>query len=71
MVPGIRLAGSSKDDQARPATPRAAVEAGAEWLLIGRTVSAAPDPEHAAADVVAEVEAALADGSAPGRGRDR
>jgi len=71
MVPGIRLAGSSTDDQARPATPREAVKAGAEWLLIGRTVSAAPDPERAAADVVAEVEAALADGSAPGRARDR
>jgi orotidine-5'-phosphate decarboxylase len=71
MVPGIRLAGSPKDDQARAATPREAVEAGAAWLLIGRTVSAAADPERAAAEVVAEVEAALADGSAPGRGRDR
>jgi orotidine-5'-phosphate decarboxylase len=71
MVPGIRLAGSPADDQARAATPRVAVEGGAEWLLIGRTVSAAPDPERAAADVVAEVEAALAASTTPGRARGR
>ena len=71
MVPGIRLAGSLRDDHARAATPREAVEAGAEWLLIGRTVSAAGDPERAAADVMSEVEAALAATSGPGRGRDR
>lgn len=71
MVPGIRLAGSAKDDQARAATPREAVEAGAEWLLIGRTVSNSPDPERAAADVVAEVETALARPSTPGRSWNR
>jgi orotidine-5'-phosphate decarboxylase len=71
MVPGIRLAGSPKDDQARAATPREAVEAGAAWLLIGRTVSAAADPERAAAEVVGEGEAALAAPSTPGHGRDR
>jgi orotidine-5'-phosphate decarboxylase len=56
MVPGVRLAGSSADDQARVATPRDAVEAGANWLVIGRTVTGAADPERAAADVIAEVE---------------
>jgi orotidine-5'-phosphate decarboxylase len=71
MVPGIRLAGSPTDDQARAATPRAAVQAGAEWLLVGRTVSAAPDPERAAADVVAEVEAALAASPTPSRAQGR
>jgi orotidine-5'-phosphate decarboxylase len=55
-VPGVRLAGSSADDQARVATPRDAVEAGANWLVIGRTVTGAADPERAAADVIAEVE---------------
>jgi orotidine-5'-phosphate decarboxylase len=65
VVPGIRLAGSGADDQARPATPAAAIAAGASLLVVGRTVTAAPDPEAAAAAVVAEVAAALA-GAEPG-----
>jgi orotidine-5'-phosphate decarboxylase len=51
MAPGIRLAGSSADDQARVATPEAALAAGADWLVIGRTVTAAADPEAAAEEV--------------------
>ena len=49
MVPGIRLAGSATNDQARVATPHDAIHAGAEWLIAGRTVTDAGDPERAAA----------------------
>ena len=56
MVPGIRRAGDDANDQARVATPQEAIAAGAHWLVIGRTVSAAPDPERAAAEVVADVD---------------
>jgi orotidine-5'-phosphate decarboxylase len=59
MVPGLRLAGGASHDQARVATPGAAVERGADWLVIGRTVTAAPDPVEAAVEVAADVAAAL------------
>ena len=59
MVPGIRPVGTSVDDQARVMTPGAAVAAGADWLVIGRPVTAAPDPAAAAAAIAAEVETAL------------
>ena len=55
MVPGVRLAGSDAGDQSRVATPGEAVRSGADWLVIGRTVTAAPDPVAAAAQVLAEV----------------
>ncbi len=55
MVPGVRLAGSGAGDQSRVATPGEAVRSGADWLVIGRTVTAAPDPVAAAAQVLAEV----------------
>lgn len=63
MVPGIRLAGAPRHDQARAATPGEAVAAGATWLVVGRTVHAAPDPEAAAAEVTADVAAATTGGS--------
>ena len=44
LVPGIRLAGSAAHDQARVMTPDAAVRAGADYLVLGRTVTAAADP---------------------------
>ena len=47
LVPGIRLPGSDAHDQARPATPREAVAAGASYLVLGRTVTAAADPRGA------------------------
>ncbi len=63
MVPGLRLAGSDANDQARVATPGDATARGADWLVIGRTVTAADDPEAAAARVAAEVADALDAGS--------
>lgn len=59
MVPGLRLAGSDAHDQARVATPGEAARLGADWLVIGRTVTGADDPEAAAREVAAEVTAAL------------
>jgi len=60
LVPGIRRSGDLAGDQARVATPTEAIEAGADWLVIGRTVTGADDPEGAAAAVAAEVDAVLA-----------
>lgn len=59
VVPGIRLAGASRDDQARVGTPAQAVSDGADLLVIGRTVTAAKDPAEAATAVLCEVAAAL------------
>lgn len=58
MVPGIRPAGASTDDQARAGTPAAAVQAGADRLVVGRPIRNAPDPVAAAraiARAIAEV----------------
>ncbi len=60
VVPGIRPSGVSAADQRRVATPAAALAAGADLLVIGRAVTAAPDPQAAAAAIVAEVAAELA-----------
>jgi len=66
VVPAIRLGGSSSDDQGRPAGPFAAIRAGADFLVIGRTVTGAENPELAAAQLTAEVAAALATDQAVG-----
>lgn len=47
LVPGIRLPGDSAGDQARIVTPEAAVQAGASYLVLGRSVTAAKDPREA------------------------
>jgi orotidine-5'-phosphate decarboxylase len=59
VVPGIRPAGVGADDQARPATPTAAITAGAGLLVIGRAVTAADDPRAAAGAIAAEVAASF------------
>jgi orotidine-5'-phosphate decarboxylase len=55
-VPGIRMASSDSHDQARPATPRQAVDVGADLLVVGRAVTAAADPPAAAAALTASLE---------------
>lgn len=59
VVSGIRPAGSSRDDQARAATPAEAISAGADLLVIGRAITRADDPAAAAAAVLDEVSAAI------------
>ncbi len=56
VTPGIRLPGAPAHDQARIATPGAAVRAGATHLVIGRSVTAAPDPVAAMAEVRRNLE---------------
>jgi orotidine-5'-phosphate decarboxylase len=60
VVPGIRPSGTPVDDQARAATPAAAIAAGADILVIGRAVTAAGDPGAVAAAVAGEVAATAA-----------
>jgi len=55
VVPGIRPIGSDRHDQARTATPREAVDHGADLLVIGRAVTHAEDPVAAAEAIVAEL----------------
>lgn len=55
VTPGIRLAHGS-DDQRRVTTPGAAVRAGADYLVIGRPVTRAPDPVAALAAVERDIE---------------
>ena len=60
MVPGIRLAGGAANDQARVDTPDDAIARGADWLVIGRAVTGADDPEAAAQEVSRAVAEGLA-----------
>jgi orotidine-5'-phosphate decarboxylase len=60
VTPGIRLADESPGDQARVATPQAAIAAGADYLVVGRSISGAADPPQAAERFVEAIEQALA-----------
>lgn len=55
VTPGIRLAGDAAGDQSRVVTPRAAMEAGADYLVVGRPVTRAPDPNAALARIMADI----------------
>jgi orotidine-5'-phosphate decarboxylase len=68
VVPGVRpevgkgygrSGKRKKDDQARVATPAEAIRAGADYLVIGRPITAAPDPETAARAILEEIASAL------------
>ncbi|HEX9260739.1 MAG TPA: orotidine-5'-phosphate decarboxylase [Acidimicrobiales bacterium] len=60
VVPGIRPTGVASHDQARAATPGAAIAAGADVLVIGRAVTQADDRAAAAEAIAGEVTAAMA-----------
>jgi len=51
VTPGIRPAGSAKDDQARIITPEAAIANGADYLVVGRPITQAADPVAALAAI--------------------
>lgn len=56
ITPGIRPAGSASDDQKRVMTPAEAINAGSDYLVIGRPITQAKDPLQALLDIEAEIE---------------
>jgi len=60
VTPGIRPAGAPRTDQKRAATPAEAIAAGADYLVVGRPITAAKDPRAAAEAIVAEIASASA-----------
>jgi orotidine-5'-phosphate decarboxylase len=57
VTPGVRSAGAALGDQKRVATPREAIQAGADYLVIGRQITRAPDPRAEAERILAEIRA--------------
>jgi orotidine-5'-phosphate decarboxylase len=60
VTPGIRPAGADPNDQQRVATPGRAIADGADYLVIGRPIRAAADPDECIAAIQREIAAALA-----------
>ena len=58
VTPGVRPAGVAAGDQKRVAAPAEAIRNGADYLVVGRPVTQAPDPRAAAEAIVAEIGAA-------------
>jgi orotidine-5'-phosphate decarboxylase len=58
VTPGVRPAGGATHDQARVATPGAAIRSGADYVVVGRAITGAPDPSAAARAIGEEIEAA-------------
>jgi orotidine-5'-phosphate decarboxylase len=55
VTPGIRSAGAEAQDQTRVVTPKAAIEAGADYIVVGRPITRAANPRDAAEAIVAEI----------------
>jgi orotidine-5'-phosphate decarboxylase len=58
VCPGIRPEGGEAGDQKRVATPARAIADGADYLVVGRPITAAPDPRASAEAIVAEIAGA-------------
>lgn len=56
LVPGIRMTGGDTHDQRRVVTPAEAAVGGARYIVVGRAVTAAPDPRVAMDAVIADLE---------------
>jgi orotidine-5'-phosphate decarboxylase len=68
ITPGVRPAGSpGNDDQKRTLSAQEAIEAGANWVVVGRPIRDAADPREAAKAITAEVAVALASRSPANR----
>lgn len=67
VTPGIRLAGGDRHDQARVTTPGDAVRGGSDVLVVGRAVTAAPDPRVALETVLEEISGAASATGVPSR----
>ena len=59
VTPGIRPAGKGTDEHARVTTPTQAIQAGADYLVVGRPIRDAADPRAAAEAIVVEMQAAF------------
>lgn len=59
VTPGVRPPGFAANDQKRVATPREAITAGADYVVVGRPILQAKDPVRAAQDVIDEIESAV------------
>jgi orotidine-5'-phosphate decarboxylase len=59
VTPGVRPAGSAAKDQKRVMTPAEAIATGADYLVIGRPITAAPDPLRALAGIERDIPGAL------------
>jgi orotidine-5'-phosphate decarboxylase len=59
ITPGIRPDGYPEDDQKRKTTPRDAVSAGADYLVVGRPITGAKDPRAAASEILEQMQAAF------------
>ena len=55
VTPGVRPKGSDAGDQKRVMTPRQALDAGADYLVIGRPITTHPNPREAVAKILAEL----------------
>ena len=64
VIPGIRPAGADIGDQRRVATPAAAMAAGASYLVVGRPITRAEDPEAAARAIIEEMQSGIGIGPA-------
>ena len=59
IIPGVRPQGSATDDQKRILTPHQAMQAGANYLVVGRPIRDATDPRQAARAIVADMARGL------------
>ena len=71
VTPGVRPAGKDVDEHARSTTPRQAIHAGADYLVVGRPIRDAPDPCTAAQAIVDDMQTAFAEITPPLRGSRR
>jgi orotidine-5'-phosphate decarboxylase len=58
LIPGVRPRSGAANDQSRIATPAEAIRAGADYLVVGRPITAAPDPRSAVLAIVNEMKSA-------------